>query len=51
MSRRTLVFHAIALALGTVIGLGISGVGCNSYDLLIHDHFAQASFSNKVDIL
>ncbi len=51
VSSRTLVCHAVALAVGVGIGLGASVAGCNSYDLLIHDHFAQASFSNKVDIL
>ncbi len=42
------------LALLTIAG-GLcavpSGLGCNDYELLIHDHFAQASFSNRVDVL
>ena len=39
------------MLVGAALGLMLSGMGCNSYDLLVHDHFAQAAFSNKVDIL
>lgn len=51
MSPRTVIVYTSTLLAGIGLGLGISGVGCNSYDLLVHDHFAQASFSNRVDIL
>jgi len=51
VSSRTLFVYPLLLATGIGIGLAGSGVGCNSYDLLIHDRFLQASFSNRVDIM
>ncbi len=51
MSLRHLALYTSTMAVGLALGLLLSGAGCNSYDLLVHDHFAQAAFSNKVDIL
>ena len=51
MSARALFLYPVLLVTGISVGLAASNVACNSYDLLIHDHFAQASFSNRVDIL
>lgn len=42
-ARLLVALPALALAAGTG--------ACNGYDLLIHQHYDQASFSNKVDIL
>ena len=51
MTGRSLFVYPVLLISGISIGLGASNVACNSYDLLVHDHFAQASFSNRVDIM
>ncbi len=51
VSARSLILFPVLLLVGMGLGLFASGLACNSYDLLIHDHFAQASFSNRVDVL
>jgi len=51
VSSRTLFVYPLLLAIGVGTGVLASGIACNSYDLLIHDRFLQASFSNRVDIM
>ncbi len=33
------------------LGLLLLAAGCNNYDTVIHQHYDQAAFSNKVDVL